>query len=101
MAKVSLIKRNEKRKRFSLRDKSKRISLSGAAKNDNLSFEERLKAQIKLSKMARDGSYVRYRNRCSFTGRPRGFLREFGMSRIVMRELANWGRIPGLIKSSW
>lgn len=69
--------------------------------NAELSFEERLNAQTKLSQMPRDGSVSRQRRRCALTGRPRGNLRKFGMSRIAVRELASWGQIPGLIKSSW
>lgn len=101
MAKNSVVKRNLKRKLYSTKVRAKRVSLSLIAKNIDISFEDRLKAQIKLSEMPKDGSYVRYRNRCSLTGRPRGNLRKFGLSRIALRELANWGQIPGLIKSSW
>ena len=70
-------------------------------KNSNLPFNERLIAQIKLSEMVKDSSKVRVRNRCALTGRPRGNLRKFGVSRNVLRELAAWGQAPGLIKSSW
>ena len=58
-------------------------------------------AVMKLQKMPRDASSVRVRNRCSQTGRPRGFLRKFGISRIALRELALEGQIPGVVKSSW
>ena len=58
-------------------------------------------AVMKLQKMPRDASSVRVRNRCSQTGRPRGFLRKFGVSRIALRELALEGQIPGVVKSSW
>ena len=58
-------------------------------------------AVIKLQKMPRDGSPIRVRNRCSQTGRSRGFLRKFGVSRIALRELALAGQIPGVVKSSW
>jgi small subunit ribosomal protein S14 len=51
--------------------------------------------------MVKDGSKVRVRNRCALTRRPRGNLRKFGLSRNKIRELASWGQIPGLIKSSW
>ena len=54
-----------------------------------------------LQKMPRDASGVRVRNRCSQTGRPRGFLRKFGVSRVALRELALRGQIPGVVKSSW
>ncbi len=101
MAKKSLIIRNEKRKRLHLTLKTKRMKLSNVAKDTSASFEDRLKAQVKLSALPRDGSRIRYRNRCSLSGRPRGNFRKFGLSRIALRELASWGQIPGLIKSSW
>lgn len=101
MAKKSLVLRNAKRKKLAQLQKTKRQKIIAIAKNDSLSFEERLAAQIKLSEMPRDSSHIRYRNRCGLTGRPRGNLRKFGLSRIAVRELASWGQIPGLIKSSW
>ncbi len=101
MAKKCLKIRNEKRKKLAQLHKAKRENLIAIAKDSNTSFEERLAAQTKLSQMPRDGSVIRYRNRCSLTGRPRGNLRKFGMSRIAVRELASFGQIPGLIKSSW
>ncbi|RDW17660.1 30S ribosomal protein S14 [Oceanobacillus arenosus] len=54
-----------------------------------------------LRKLPRDSSSTRLHNRCSVTGRPRGYIRKFGMSRIALRELAHKGRIPGVKKSSW
>jgi small subunit ribosomal protein S14 len=101
MAKKSAILKNSKRKRLSQLHKAKRQKVIMIAKDRSLSFEERLAAQIKLSEMPRDGSHIRFRNRCAFSGRPRGNLRKFGISRIAVRELASWGQIPGLIKSSW
>ena len=101
MAKKSLITRNAKRVKISSNCKTKREKLKKIIKNVNISFGERLVAQIKLSEMKKDGSKVRVRNRCALTGRPRGNLRKFGISRIAVRDLASWGQIPGLIKSSW
>ena len=101
MAKTSLISRNDKRKKLSHLHRVKRGVVANIAKDVSNSFEERLSAQIKLSKMLRDGSAVRHRNRCGLTGRPRGNLRKFGLSRIALRDLASWGQVPGLIKSSW
>ncbi len=101
MAKKSSIIKNNNRKDLSQLHKIKRQKVISIAKNKSLSFEERLTAQIKLSEMARDGSRIRHRNRCALSGRPRGNLRKFGLSRIAVRELASWGQIPGLIKSSW
>lgn len=63
--------------------------------------EARLEAQDKLNRLPRNSSPVRLRNRCKLTGRPRGYLRKFQMSRICFRELANSGIIPGVFKASW
>jgi small subunit ribosomal protein S14 len=101
MAKKSLITRNARRIKISSNSKIKRDKLKKIIKNPNLPFNERLNAQIKLSEMVKDSSKVRVRNRCALTGRPRGNLRKFGVSRNVLRELAAWGQAPGLIKSSW
>jgi len=101
MAKKSLITRNARRIKISSNSKIKREKLKKTIKNSNLPFNERLTAQIKLSEMVKDSSKVRVRNRCALTGRPRGNLRKFGVSRNVLRELAAWGQAPGLIKSSW
>ncbi|MBU6338991.1 MAG: 30S ribosomal protein S14 [Rickettsiales bacterium] len=101
MAKKSLIRRNKVREKTSHLHEAKRSKLIEVSKDQSASFEDRLMAQIKLSEMPRDGSFSRYRNRCSLTGRPRGNFRKFGLSRIALRELASFGQIPGLIKSSW
>lgn len=101
MAKKSSIIKNSKRKKMSILHQEKRKKLISLAKNIELPFEERLIAQIKLAQMPRNGSFIRYRNRCAISGRPRGTLRKFGLSRIAVRDLASWGQIPGLIKSSW
>lgn len=101
MARKSIIERNKKRQKTALIHRDKRQKLKDIANDDSLSFQERLNAQIKLSELPKDGSKIRYKNRCAITGRARGNLRKFGMSRIAVRELASWGQIPGLIKSSW
>ncbi len=80
---------------------TKRKQLLQTAKDESLPFEQRLSAQTKLSEMPRDSAIVRYRNRCSLTGRPRGNYRKFSLSRLAIRELASFGQIPGVIKSSW
>ena len=56
---------------------------------------------IGLSKLPRNSSKIRLRNRCKLTGRPRGYLRQFGLSRITFREMALDGKIPGVTKASW
>ena len=69
--------------------------------NKKLSLEERFRAQLKLSKMPRNSSKIRIRNRCELTGRPHGVYRKLKISRIALRELTLSGKIPGMIKSSW
>lgn len=66
-----------------------------------LPIEERFVAQTKLAQMPRNSSKVRIRNRCELTGRPRGYYRRFKVSRITLRELAAFGFLPGIKKSSW
>ena len=78
-----------------------RQKLKKIVRSVNVSGEERMEAQEKLNKLPRNSSPVRLRNRCQLTGRPRGYLRKFQMSRICFRELANSGIIPGVIKASW
>ena len=101
MAKVCMIERDKKRKRIIVKDAAKRAKLKAIIMDKSVSLEERFDAQLKLNKLPRNGSPVRYRNRCEVTGRPRGFYRKFKMSRIALRELASFGQIPGLTKSSW
>ncbi|MEY2853704.1 MAG: ribosomal protein, partial [Pseudomonadota bacterium] len=66
-----------------------------------VSDEVRAEAQAKLQKLPRDSSPVRLRNRCALTGRPRGVYSKFGLARSKVREVANRGEIPGLVKASW
>ena len=101
MAKKSAIQKNTRRQRLVAKQANKRSALKATVKNRTLPPEERFAAQIKLSKMPRNGSKVRIRNRCEVTGRPRGFYRKFKMSRIALRDLASLGLIPGVTKSSW
>lgn len=101
MAKKSAVERNLKRKRMIKKYSHKRAELKATAKDATQSFEDRLEAQEKLNQLPRNSSKVRHRNRCALTGRPRGYYRKFDMSRIAVRELGNFGQIPGLTKSSW
>ena len=71
------------------------------ANNKKLSPDEQFQARLKLSKIPRNASKVRIRNRCVLTGRGRGIYRKFQLSRITFRELAAKGQIPGITKSSW
>jgi small subunit ribosomal protein S14 len=101
MAKTGMIERNNKRKRLTTRDATKRSALKEIANNKELPMEERFAARLKLAQLPRNGSPTRVRNRCEVTGRPRGFYRKLKMSRIALRDLGNKGLIPGLVKSSW
>ena len=67
----------------------------------NASPEERLQAQFALQKFPRNSAKIRVRNRCKITGRSRSYYRKFGLSRVELRDLASFGEIPGLVKSSW
>ncbi len=101
MAKTSKIVRNEQRKKMVEKHAAKRATLKAIVNNPNSSVEEVDNAVMQLQKLPRDASPIRIRNRCSQTGRPRAYLRKFGMSRIGLRELALKGQIPGVVKSSW
>ncbi|QJC27361.1 30S ribosomal protein S14 [Anaplasma platys] len=101
MSKKSVVQRNLKRIEISATLSKKRKELVAVMKDQSLSMAERFAAQQKLSKMPRDSSYIRIRNRCLITGRPRGYYRKFKMSRIVLRQLGSMGHVPGLTKSSW
>ena len=101
MSKVSLIERNEKRLKLSRKHAEKRSKLKEISKNKSLSLEERFQATVKLAKLPRNSAPIRHRNRCAITGRPRGYYRKLGVSRIAVRDLTAEGQIPGMIKSSW
>jgi Ribosomal protein S14 len=101
MAKISKIVKNEKRKAMVARYAERRAELKKIINNPASTPEQIDEAVAKLQKLPRDASPVRVRNRCSMTGRPRGYLRKFGLSRVTLRELALRGQIPGVTKSSW
>jgi small subunit ribosomal protein S14 len=101
MAKVSMVEREKKRQRLVKRYAAKRAKLKAIARNPDLPMEERFKAQLKLAELPRNSSPSRLHNRCELTGRPRAYYRKLRMSRIMLRELASQGQIPGMVKSSW
>lgn len=101
MAKVSSVLRNNKRKRMSERDRSKRSALKKVVMDRSLPVSDRFEASLKLAKLPRNGARVRVRLRCRLTGRARGNYRKFELSRIVFRNLASEGHIPGIVKASW
>ena len=79
----------------------KRNALKAIIMNKELSAEERFTAQLKLAEMPRNGAKVRIRNRCEVSGRSRAVYRRFKLSRIILRDMASNGLIPGVTKSSW
>jgi len=89
MAKESMKAREVKRAKLVARYAEKREALKAAGE------------YASLQKLPRNSSKIRLRNRCKLTGRPRGFIRQFGISRITFREMANDGKIPGITKASW
>jgi len=104
MARVGSMETNEKRRRLIERYSAKRQELKAIVYNREDSddaFKSRMKAMRQLAKLPRNSSAIRYRNRCGLTGRPRGYYRDFGISRIALRDLASQGQLPGVRKSSW
>ncbi len=101
MAKKSAVERNEKRKKLAKEFAGRRAKLKAIVKDKNSSPEAKFDAAVKLSRLPKNSSPQRIRNRCEVTGRPRGYLRKFGVCRVVLRELSGIGRVPGVIKSSW
>ena len=90
-----MIARERKRQKTVEKYAEKRAELKKLAKNGDV------EAQIALDKLPKNASPVRLHNRCRLTGRPRGYMRRFGICRVVFREMANDGKIPGVTKSSW
>ena len=101
MAKKSSVEKNERRRRMAKKFAGKRARLKATAQNQSLAMEERFAAQLKLAQLPRNSAPTRIRNRCEMTGRPRAFYRKLKMSRMALRELANRGLIPGMVKASW
>lgn len=101
MAKKSKIAKNAQRKVLVERYAEKRAELLAVIKDPEANYDAKREANAKLSKLPRDSSATRYRNRCGVTGRPRGYFRKFGMSRLALREHAHNGELPGVRKSSW
>lgn len=101
MAKKSSVEKQKRRERIVKLTWDKRQNLREKSLDVNLSDEERQQARIDLNKLPRDSAPTRLRNRCQITGRARGYLRKFKVSRLTFRELASAGMIPGVTKSSW
>ena len=90
-----MVERNLKREKLVDKYAEKRAELKERARKGDR------EAVVELSKLPRNASPTRLRNRCQINGRPRGFMREFGISRVMFRQLAGEGAIPGVKKSSW
>jgi small subunit ribosomal protein S14 len=101
MASKCKIAKNARQKRLIELNREKRTDLKAIWLDTTRSPEEREHAARLLRKLPRDSSPTRLRNRCSLTGRPRGYYRKFGISRIALRDLARRGELPGVIKASW
>ena len=101
MAKQSMKAREVKRAKLVSKFAEKRAALKATINSVNTTDEDRWNAVLQLQTLPRDSSPVRKRNRCNVTGRPHGYLRKFGMSRIKVREHMMRGEIPGLKKASW
>jgi small subunit ribosomal protein S14 len=101
MAKKSAIEKNQHRRQLVERYAAKRAALRAVARDRKREPEERFEATLALAALPRNSARNRLRNRCALTGRPRGYHRKFGLSRIALRELGSAGQIPGLVKASW
>jgi small subunit ribosomal protein S14 len=104
MAKESMKARELKRERIVAKDAKKRAELTAILKStstDETVQNAKWDAMMALQKLPANGSKVRLHNRCGLTGRPRGYMRQFGISRVTFREMALAGKIPGIKKSSW
>ena len=95
------IEKNKTRRKLTARFASRRMTLKKLIMDKNTPAEERFRAVVKLAEMPRNGARIRIRNRCNLTGRARGYHRKFGLSRLMLRELASKGQIPGVTKASW
>jgi len=101
MAKVSMVEREKKRQKLVANKAAKRAALKEIIKDQSRPMEERFRASLKLAEMPRNSSATRLHNRCELTGRPHAYYRKLKLSRIMLRDLASFGQIPGMVKSSW
>ena len=101
MAKKSMVERELKREKLVQKYAAKRAALNEVIHDQSRPMEERFKASLKLAELPRNSSATRLHNRCQLTGRPHAFYRKLKLSRIMLRDLASFGQIPGMVKSSW
>ena len=101
MAKLSSINKNERRKKLVKKYAGRYAKLKAIANDQSADDSDRLIARLKMAEIPRNGNPTRVRNRCELTGRPRAYYRKFRLCRVQLRDLANKGLIPGVVKSSW
>jgi len=101
MAKTSQVLRDNRRKQLIAKHAAKRAALRKRLKDANATMEEKLQVQEAFAKLPRNSCPTRLKRRCELTGRPRGYYRKFGVSRIALRDLALKGQLPGVRKASW
>ena len=101
MAKLSSINKNERRKKLTKKYAGRYSRLKATANDESLDEAERWEARLKMAELPRNANPTRIRNRCEVTGRPRAYYRKFRLARVMLRDLANKGMIPGVTKSSW
>jgi len=101
LAKLSQVLRDQRRKKMIEKFAPKRAALRKRLNDPNVSIEEKFEIQQAFAKMPRNSCPTRLKRRCAVTGRPRGYYRKFGISRIALREMALKGQLPGVRKSSW
>lgn len=101
MAKTSAVERNKKREKMAKQHADRRAKLKAVIKDQSTSPEDRFTAVLKLAEVPRNSSKTRIHNRCEITGRPRATYRKFKLARVMLRDLASQGQIPGMTKSSW
>lgn len=101
MAKTSKVAKQQQREVEVAKYAARRAELRKRSKDANISLEERMEARAALGLLPRNSAAVRLKNRCLITGRPKGYIRRLGVSRVLLRELAHEGVMPGLRKASW
>ncbi len=101
MAKLSSVNKNNRRRKLVKKYAAKWARLKAIADDATKPADERFAARLKMQSLPRNSHKTRIRNRCELTGRARGNYRKFGISRLMFRELASQGMIPGVTKASW
>lgn len=101
MARKAMIEKEKRRAHLVHLKWEKREMLKSVVRDLRVGSDEKMKAQAALNRLSKNSSKIRLRNRCQLTGRSRGYLRKFQISRLCFREMANAGLVPGVVKASW